>query len=89
MQKATELLKTELIGKKAVIVDAKNRANIGIKGKIVDETKNTFTLETEKGKKTLIKQNITIEIVHDNKKIRINGKILAVAPEERIKIKVK
>jgi ribonuclease P protein subunit POP4 len=89
MQGITKLLKTELIGKNIAIVDAKNKANIGIKGKAIDETKNTITIKTEKGNKKLIKQNITLEMMHNNKKIRIKGKMLAVAPEERIKIKVK
>ncbi len=88
MRDIIELLKGELIGKKAAAIN-KKRANIIVKGRIVDETKNTFTFETEKGKKRVIKQNIIIEIRHKNKKIRIDGKKLAVAPEERIKIKVK
>lgn len=89
MQNITDVLKTEFIGKKLIIVDAKNKVNIGIKGTIIDETKSTFTIETIKGQKRLIKENITIEIIHDNQKIRIKGKLLAMAPEERIKIKVK
>ena len=89
MQNIKDVLKAELIGKEAAIVDAKNRANIGIKGKIIDETKSTFTIRTSEGQKKVIKENITIEVVHHNQKVRIKGKLLATAPEERIKIKVK
>jgi ribonuclease P protein subunit POP4 len=89
MHSTIEIVKAELIGKEAAIVDAKNRANIGIKGRIIDETRNTITIDTKSGKKRVIKQNITIEITHDNKKVRIDGKMLSAAPEERIKIKVK
>ena len=83
--KIEKILRGEFIGKKIKIVDATNPSNIGIEGEIIDETKNTFTIKTNKGNKKIIKSNTTLEI--DN--LRINGKLLEKRPEERIKIKVK
>ncbi len=51
-----------LIGSKMEVIDAKNRNLLGIAGKIVDETKNTITVETGKGIKKLIKSEITLKL---------------------------
>ena len=80
-----DITKYELIGLKAEVSDAKNKANVGITGKIVDETRNTIMIETKKGIKRLIKENITIDVFFQNKKIRIKGTLLVGRPEDRIK----
>jgi len=80
-----DILKYEFIGLKAEVVDSRNKANIGIKGKIVDETRNTLVIETSRGRKKLMKENITVMVMFDNKKIKIRGKLLVGRPEERIK----
>ena len=38
-----------LIGKKVEVKDSRNPSLIGIKGEIVDETKNMLVIRTEKG----------------------------------------
>ncbi|MBW2991675.1 ribonuclease P protein subunit [Candidatus Woesearchaeota archaeon] len=76
-----KLLRAELIGLKAEVVDSSNKANIGIKGKITDETKNTLRI----GGKTVLKKDVTIEFDVDGKKIRAEGKMLMKSPEERVK----
>lgn len=54
--------KHELIGYPIEIIDAKNKTLVGIKGTIVDETKNTFKIKTKLQKKTIIKDQITFII---------------------------
>lgn len=78
---AKKMLRAELIGLEAKIADSKNKDNIGIKGKIRDETKNTLKI----GEKTILKKDVTIEVDVDNKKIMIEGKKLVKSPEERTK----
>ncbi|MBW2994780.1 ribonuclease P protein subunit [Candidatus Woesearchaeota archaeon] len=89
----------EIIGKTIEVVESKNSSNVGIKGKIIDETKKTILVKTKKGEKRLLKSNITIIIHHKNaqkSKIsgtpetrsvskRIKGKNLLKRSEERIK----
>ena len=59
--KAKNIPRTEFIGKIVEIISANNPSQIGMKGKIVNETKNLFTLETENGEtKKLVKKQITI-----------------------------
>jgi len=70
----------ELIGLEAEVTDSKNKDNIGIKGIIRDETKNTITIENKK----LLKNNITLKIKIDNQMISVPGTQLAGRPKERI-----
>jgi len=70
-----------IIGSTIKVVDADNKSQVSIEGKIVDETRNTLTVQTSKGIKKLVKDKITMMI--NNQKI--NGKELVGRPEERIK----
>jgi len=51
-------LKESFIGKKIRIVKAKNKSLENIQGRVIDESKNMITIETEKGIKRLIKSQI-------------------------------
>ena len=73
----------EFIGKQIEITESKNKQQKNLQGKIIDETKNTFTIKT---------QNKTIIILKKDKKFKINeekidGNKITKRPEERIKIK--
>lgn len=69
------------------MIASKNKANLGIEGKIIDETKQTLLFETTRGKKRLFKKIIIIELKLNNSKVRINGALLVGRAEERIKVK--
>jgi len=81
MQNKKKTERTAIIGKLIRVEDAANKTIIGINGKIIDETKNTITIQTTKGIKKIIKDQTTIMI--DNRKI--NGKNLIGRAEARIK----
>ncbi len=81
-----KLKKSEFIGKNIEITHSKNKANSGLKGKIIDETKNTVKIRTKKGEtKMLIKNNITFRIKGNESEIK--GEEIQHAPEDRIKIR--
>jgi len=82
--KFKDIVKHEIIGLQARIADSKNKANLGVEGKIIDETKSTITIKTKKGRKMLFKNNIKIELKIDSRKILVDGSRLAGRPEERI-----
>ena len=82
-----DILTKEFIGSQLKVVDSKNKANIGIKGKIVDETKYTFRIETEKGRKMLLKKNIVAEICYKEKTYTIKGEKITKRPHERISLR--
>jgi len=73
----------ELIGEKIEIIRSKNNSNVGIKGKVIDETKMTLKIKWGEKVKTLLKNNITFKIVC-NEQIIIGQEIMK-RPEERIK----
>lgn len=87
--KAKRLIKGELIGLSVKVISSKNPANKGLQGTVVDETKNTLVVKTAKGKKRLIKQNCVFELEVGKQRIRVEGKILAKRPEERIKLRLR
>ena len=78
-------MKEELIGKEVFIVSSKNKSLEGIKGKIIDETKNTITIKTSSKIKKILKNQVKLELKIKNKIIKINGKEIQQRPEDRIK----
>lgn len=74
----------EFIGTQIEVVQARNKSLEGVKGRIIDETKHTFKIITnKKEEKTLLKQEAVFMI----NKHKIMGKDLLHRPEERIKAK--
>ncbi len=76
-----DTIRKELIGLTIKIVDSKNKANIGLEGKIIDETKNLLIIKSKGKIRKIIKKDVVIEI---NKK-KIRGEQLIGRPEERLK----
>ena len=76
------IVSMNLIGKNIEITKSKNKSLIGIKGKIIDETKNMLILDNQK---KLIKSQSTFRIKIRNNIYEIDGKILQNRPEDRIK----
>ena len=89
MQRTAKLLRDELIGRTVEIIGSDNKANVGIIGKIVDETKHMLVIDTPEGLKKVLKKGNIFQITYLGEKIKIKGELLFNAPEERIKAKVK
>ncbi len=87
--KLRDLIRQEFIGRYAEVIEAKNKCLVGIKGKIVDETKNMLVIATPHGEKKLIKDQIVLNVHFNGKIYRIEGKYLIGRPEERLKKKIK
>jgi len=79
------ILKEELIGLDTEVINAKNKTLIGIKGTIIDETKSTLIIETPKGIKKILKEQVTLKLPYKNKKLLVEGKLLIGRPYERLK----
>lgn len=81
------LLKNELIGLFVEVINSNNPYLIGLKGKIIDETKKTFKIETERGRKILPKDVCVFKfILPTGREIIVDGANLICAPEERAKL---
>ena len=72
-----------MIGTEIEVVKSTNSTNLGIKGKVVDETKFLLKIEQDGKVKNLLKKNITFKITNTGQVIE--GKTIAKQPEERLK----
>jgi len=75
----------EWIGLNVEVVNSTNQFEVGIKGRVVDETKNTLKILTEKGLKTVIKKGRVFRVKFAGKLIDVSGDLINFRPEERIK----
>ncbi|MEM2118997.1 MAG: ribonuclease P protein component 1 [Candidatus Bathyarchaeia archaeon] len=86
MKITPDIIRQEFIGTEAKIVKNPNPASVGLSGKVVDETKNTFTLMCENRKKIAIKHLSTFHFTFpDGTIVEIDGALLVGKPEDRLK----
>lgn len=83
--KKKDLAKEELIGLNVKIKDCKDPRWNGVSGKIVDETKNMFTIKVDKQRKKIAKNIAKFQFQINGKKILIDGSKIMYRPEDRIK----
>lgn len=56
----------KLIGKFIKIISSKNKSLVNLRGRVIDETRNTITLETEDKTIKIIKSHVKIENENKN-----------------------
>jgi len=79
------LARHELIGLEVLVEDSLDPGLIGLSGQIVDETRNTFLLETERGIKRIAKANTSlIFTLPEGQRVKVAGSVLISQPENRI-----
>ena len=77
-----EFMRSELIGLDVVVLSAPYS---DISGKVVDETKNTFTISSAGTERMGPKPGNEFRFIHDSKPMDIKGKEIQHRPEDRIK----
>lgn len=76
----------ELIGLKIEIVNSSCKKWIGLKGKIVDETKNLFIIKVnDKEQKIPKTSSVFLFTLENGEQIELKGKNILFRPEERTK----
>ena len=86
MQKDNELALRELIGLFVRISRSSCRGMQGFEGRIMDETRNTFLVETSSGeRKRIPKASCIFTFFENGKESEIEGKLLVCRPEDRTK----
>ncbi len=78
------LLIHELIGLEVTVVKSNNEQTIGISGKVIDETKSMFFLNTINGIKKIPKENTDWKFTFGKDESIVNGNLLAKRPQERL-----
>lgn len=80
------LLQNEFIGLRAEIIESTDPSLKGKKGVIVNETRNTLTLEEDRELKVLPKREVTLSVsLPEGEKVKVEGRKLVARPEDRIK----
>ena len=84
------LVHHEFIGLKVNVSGDKNKS-LNLYGTIIDETKNTIRIETQNNAEKVIpkKGSIFVFELPNGEKVEINGEILSIRPEDRIKKRFK
>ncbi len=92
MRTKENIVRHELIGLNAMVSESRNKAQIGLKGRIIDETEKMVTLATKGDasvRKTIPKKGTIFRVALNHEKIDIDGDVLLGRPEDRIKKKIK
>lgn len=73
------------------MAESSHQGFTGLEGKVVNETKNTLTLEDREGREKIIpKETATFHFkLPDGSTVEIEGKIIVSRPEDRIKKRFK
>jgi len=74
----------EFIGLDTEIVQSTNPQVIGLNGRIINETKSMFTINTEKGVKSIAKSTNDWKFSIQNRDITVDGSKIAKRPFDRI-----
>jgi ribonuclease P protein subunit POP4 len=90
MKVTPNIIRYEFIGIETEVKKSRHLGYVGIAGKIIDETRNTFIIEQEGNKRTVVKD---AGIFHfkfsDGTIVEIDGKLLVGRPEDRLKKRVR
>jgi ribonuclease P protein subunit POP4 len=90
MKVTPEITSHEFIGTEAKVAKSAHLGYEALTGRVVDETRNTFTLLKE-GKRKIVPKNSSIFHFkfHDGTVVEIDGKLLEGRPEDRLKKNVR
>jgi len=75
----------ELIGLEAEVLESTCDQYLGIKGKVVDETRNTLTIKQDGREKMVPKDCCKFRFVEGSTTHIVSGKEIKFRPEDRIK----
>ena len=78
------IISHEFIGLHTEIIKSTNQQIVGLNGRIINETKSMFAINTEKGIKSIAKSQNSWKFSIDNNDIIIEGTRIAKRPFDRI-----
>lgn len=83
------IIQREFIGLNAKVVRSPNPNYRGIKGKVINETRNTLVILHNHQKKTVIKEAAVFHFtMPDGTIVEIDGKVIVGRPENRVKKRI-
>lgn len=86
MKVTPDIIRYEFIGTEVEVAKSKHHDYIGLSGKVIDETRNTFTILHQGKKKMILKDSSIFHFKFpDGTIVEIDGKLLVARPEDRLK----
>jgi len=80
------IVQHEFIGLETAVVNSSNPAMVGISGRVINETRNTFTIKQDNKMKVIAKDTSIFDfILTDGTIVEIEGKVIMGRPESRLK----
>jgi len=89
MRTPKNIIQHELIGLDCEVRQSLNQSQLGIHGRIIDETMKTLLLKTGADRKRVQKGGSIFRLKLDNAKVDVDGDYLVSRSEDRIKKKIK
>jgi len=90
MKVTPDIISSEFIGTEAKVTESRHQGYIGISGKIIDETRNTFVIMHEGEPKRIIKDSVIFHFKFPDGTIaEIHGRLLMRRPEDRLKRRIR
>jgi len=90
MKVTPDIIRCEFIGTEAEINKSSHNGYVGMSGRIMDETRNTFTIGDHGKRRTVPKGSSTFRFEFpDGTVVEIEGRILVGRPEDRLKKRVR
>ncbi len=84
------ILKHELIGLNAKVIQSSQPAYLDIEGRVIDETRNTLVIQHDKKRKIVAKNVAVLNFtLSDGTVVEINGKAIVGRPENRVKKRIR
>ncbi|MGD0979497.1 MAG: ribonuclease P protein component 1 [Candidatus Bathyarchaeia archaeon] len=85
-----DIIRCEFIGIDVRVARSTHKGNVGICGKVVGETRNTFAILHGGKKKTVAKDSSVFHFEFaDRTIVEVNGRLLTGRPEDRLKKSVR
>jgi ribonuclease P protein subunit POP4 len=86
MKITADVVRCEFIGTNAKVHRSSNPESVGISGRVVGETRNTFSILQKTKHKIVAKESNVFRFrFQDDTVVEIDGKILVGRPEDRLK----
>jgi len=84
------LVRHELIGLDVRVMRSQNRQLVGLKGRIVDETRNTLILKDRDRQFAISKNIVSLRLsLPRGETVDLDGNMIVARPEDRIKMRVR
>jgi len=90
MKVMPDIIREEFVGTTGAVTSSPHAGYLGISGKVLGETKNTFVLQQEGKAKSVVKDQAVFQFqFSDGTVVEIDGKLLVGRSEDRLKKTVK